>query len=151
MSNTVAAVKFEGTEKSYFYACEIEGLEKGDNIIVNADGKNKSVTFVGYVPSDIIGFVPNKKVLHKAVVNTTKTFTGVKTGGRNVRTKQQREADAKQLRGILQEQHPMMLSMRDIAEQMGWETDGASNLIKNAMSLEPKIVQVYKGWYTSKL
>lgn len=149
MSNTVAAVKFEGTEKSYFYACEIQGLERGD--ILNVEGADKSVTFIGYVESDLIGFAPTRKVTQKAPVIATRNYSGVRTGGRTVRSKQQREADAKQLRTLLQESHPTMLSMRDIAESMSWETDGASNLIKNAMSLEPKIVQVYKGWYTSKL
>jgi hypothetical protein len=150
MSNTIAAVKFEGTEKSYFYGCDIQGLEKGEKLLVSADGKDKTVTFVGYVDSELIGFVPQKKVLRKAPVNTTKTFTGVR-GSRTVRSKQQREMEAKQLRGILQEQHPMMLSMRDISEQMQWDVESTSNYIKNAMTLEPKIVQVYKGWYTAKL
>jgi hypothetical protein len=149
MSNTVAAVKFEGTEKSYFYACEISNLEKGDTL--NVEGADKSVTFVGYVPSELIGFVPSKKVLRKAVINSSKTFTGVRTGSRTVRSKQQREMEAKQLRTLLQESHPTMLSMRDIAESMDWEVESTSNYIKNSMTLEPKIVQVYKGWYTSKL
>jgi len=151
MTNTIAAVKFEGTEKSYFYACDIQGLVKGDEIVVSADGKDKSVTFVGYTNSDLIGFVPQKQVLRKAIVNATKSVTAVRTGGRTVRSKQQRELEAKQLRNLLQESHPTMLSMRDVAEGMGWEVENTSNFIKNAMSLEPKIVQVYKGWYTSKL
>lgn len=149
MSTTVAAVKFEGTEKSYFYGCDITDLVQGDKVTVNADGKDKTVTFVGYIPSELIGFKPSRKVLGRVKLEVK--HTGVRTRVGTIRSKLQRETEARELRMLLQASHPTMLSTKEIADAMGWELKSTPAFVKISITLEDKITQAYKGWYTSKL
>lgn len=144
---TVAIVKFDGTRQTYGFACNITNLTKGEVVEVETTKAIRPATFIGYTDHEMIGFEPTKKVLGRVAKLTGKTFSS----GTRVRSKEQREFEAKKLRELLQENHPTMLSTRDIAEGMGWNVDQTSGFVKTSMGLENKIVQVYKGWYTAKL
>lgn len=147
---TVAAVKFEETTTPYHFACNISGLTRGEIVEVETKNAKRKATFLGYTEPEMIGFMPKKKVLGRcaSINENTGKIIAVKNSRR---TEQERLTDAANLKKLLQESHPTMLSTNDIAKSLNWGLDQVSGYIKISMKLEPKIVQVYKGWYTSKL
>lgn len=147
----IAVVKFDETQKRYHFACDIEDLQRGDQIEVETEySKNRKATFIGYTDPEMVGFVPKKKVLRRvAKVNENVNVTAVRNSGR--RTQKQIIEDARKLRQLLKDAHPTMLSTKQIADAMVWDLDSTPNYIKVSMSFEPKIIHVYRGWYTTKL
>jgi hypothetical protein len=150
---TIAAVKFDETAKLYYYACDIADLKLGERIEVDTEKGVRPATFIDYVRPTEIGFVPNKKILGRAakVNEEARGKVTVVKNNRSRRTQKQRVAEARELRKLLQESHPTMLSTKQISEKMNWDLDATPGYIKDAIKLEDKIIHVYKGWYTAKL
>lgn len=141
----VAAVKFKNTEKSYFYACELENLNQGDKLEVEApDGTSRKVRFVGYASSDLIGFVPKLRVLR---LRTDETVTVVR---KNIskRTGAQIEADTVKLAKFLEANRPTAMTSTQIAEFMGWSEKAATSNIRTSMRRNSQIINYDHNLYT---
>jgi hypothetical protein len=136
--------------KKYTYLSNGMNLNTGDEVVVETNrgtGEAKAI-FIHYIPSEFVGSQVMSKVKGKVAKLTDVKVTAVKG---NRRTQQQIKNDSYELKVLLQESHPTMLSTRDIAKSMNWTLEQTPGFVKTALEWEDKIVQVYRGWYTSKL
>lgn len=145
MSNVVAAVKFGNTEKSYFYGCDMKGLNKGDKIKVDSnDGEFKTARFVGYTTDELIGFNPNKKVVGK-VMEGKKLINGKNL---TKRTQAEIDHDTTLLYNFLEKNRPTAMTSIEIAKFMGWDEKSATSNIKTSMRRNSKIINYDYNLYT---
>lgn len=144
MTQTLAAVRFSDS-KPYHFSCDIQTLVKGDTVTVEALGSNKQATFLGYTDPDMVGFLPNKKVLGK--VDLTKQISAVRNSG-SKRTQLQIEQDTIKLFNFLEENRPTALTSTEIGKFMGWSDKASSSNIKTSMRKNGKIINYDHNLYT---
>lgn len=140
MSN-LAAVKFKNTDRVYYYQCDIQDLSEGDDIKVEAAGSIKNAKFIGYCEQKLVGYTPNKKVLHKVVENSNYSANGK-------RNKAQIAADTLKLFSFLSANAPTAKTSNEIAEFMGWTDKSATSHIKTSMKLNNQIINYDYNLYT---
>jgi hypothetical protein len=139
-----------GVNRKYTYLSNGLDLKEGDPIKVETKNSENgtSAFFSNYIPEEFVSGNISSKVIGKVAVVKNKAV-GVRNTIR--RTQKQILNDSVELRNLLQDHHPTMLSTKNISELMGWTLEQTPGFVKTAMEIEYKIIQVYRGWYTSKL
>jgi hypothetical protein len=149
-----AMIKFKGTENTYNYICNIDGLVDGDKVIVvGRDGLEKKATFKRYIPEIYVSPGIEAYVLRKRITKVT-VIRRRTVGEVNRRSEKGCLSEANFLASILAICEKG-LTAKQIGEIMNihgykWKEKSYTSLIQTSMKYNPTIKQVDRGLYIHK-